>query len=305
MRILVVGAGSTGGFFGACLARAGRDVTFLVRAGRAHQLQQEGLQVLSPHGDFVLTPQLVGAEHLDGPYDLILLTVKAYALEAALRDIAPAVGPGTMILPVLNGMHQVDAIVDHFGRGPLLGGVCKIASTLDERGRIVQYGTLNELSYGEMDGARSERILRLDALLQDAGFDARLSPDIHREMWEKWVLLAALGGITCLMRGNVGSVVAAPQGEAFVNRLLDEVVAVVRAVGLEPREAFLAEARRQLTLHGSPQTSSMYRDLIGGRPVEAEQIIGDLLGRGQTAGLDLPLLQAAFVHLAVYEQGMG
>ena len=99
MRILVVGAGSTGGFFGACLARAGRDVTFLVRAGRAHQLQQEGLQVLSPHGDFVLTPQLVGAEHLDGPYDLILLTVKAYALEAALRDIVPAVGPGTMILP--------------------------------------------------------------------------------------------------------------------------------------------------------------------------------------------------------------
>ena len=304
MRILVVGAGSTGGFFGARLAQAGRDVTFLVRAGRARQLQHEGLQVLTPHGDFTLTPQLIGAERLQGHYDLIIVTVKAYALEAALRDIAPAVGPQSMILPVLNGLHQVEAITRHFGADALVGGVCKIASTLDERGRIVQYGTLNELAYGEMDGTKSARILRLDEQLQGAGFDARLSADIHREMWEKWVLLASLGGITCLARGNIGAVVAAPQGEAFANRLIDEVVAVVRAVGLPPRDAFLAEARRQLTLHGSPQTSSMYRDLIGGRPVEAEQIIGDLLQRGQQAGLDLPLLQAAFVHLSVYQQGL-
>ncbi|MDF3932096.1 ketopantoate reductase family protein [Pseudomonas citronellolis] len=292
MRILVVGAGSTGGFFGARLAQAGRDVTFLVRAGRARQLQHEGLQVLTPHGDFTLTPQLIGAERLQGHYDLIIVTVKAYALEAALRDIAPAVGPQSMILPVLNGLHQVEAITRHFGADALVGGVCKIASTL------------NELAYGEMDGTKSARILRLDEQLQGAGFDARLSTDIHREMWEKWVLLASLGGITCLARGNIGAVVAAPQGEAFANRLIDEVVAVVRAVGLPPRDAFLAEARRQLTLHGSPQTSSMYRDLIGGRPVEAEQIIGDLLQRGQQAGLDLPLLQAALVHLSVYQQGL-
>ncbi|CDF84076.1 2-dehydropantoate 2-reductase [Pseudomonas sp. QL9] len=304
MRILVVGAGSTGGFFGARLAQAGRDVTFLVRPAREQVLRENGLRVLSSHGDFSLAPRLVTADSLDGPYDLVLLTVKAYALEAALDDLAPAIGPDSMILPVLNGMHHVDAVTRRFGAGVLLGGVCKIASTLDAQGRIVQYGTLNELAYGEMDGSQSERIQRVDECLRGAGFDARLSASIHREMWEKWILLASLGGITCLMRGSIGEVVAAPQGSAFALRLIDEVVAVVRTVGEPPSEAFLGEARRLLTLRGSPQTSSMYRDLIGGHPVEAEQIIGDLLQRGQQAGLDTPLLQAVYVHLSVYQQGL-
>lgn len=304
MRILVVGAGSTGGFFGARLAQAGRDVTFLVRPAREQVLRENGLRVLSSHGDFSLAPRLVTADSLDGPYDLVLLTVKAYALEAALDDLAPAIVPDSMILPVLNGMHHVDAVTRRFGAGVLLGGVCKIASTLDAQGRIVQYGTLNELAYGEMDGSQSERIQRVDECLRGAGFDARLSASIHREMWEKWILLASLGGITCLMRGSIGEVVAAPQGSAFALRLIDEVVAVVRTVGEPPSEAFLGEARRLLTLRGSPQTSSMYRDLIGGHPVEAEQIIGDLLQRGQQAGLDTPLLQAVYVHLSVYQQGL-
>ncbi|WP_160287151.1 2-dehydropantoate 2-reductase [Pseudomonas knackmussii] len=304
MRILVVGAGSTGGFFGARLAQAGRDVTFLVRPSREQVLRENGLRVLSPHGDFSLTPRLVTADSLDGLYDLVLLTVKAYALDAALNDLAPAIGPDSMILPVLNGMHHVEAVTRRFGAGALLGGVCKIASTLDSQGRIVQYGTLNDLAYGEMDGSRSERIQRVDECLRGAGFDARLSASIRREMWEKWILLASLGGITCLMRGSVGEVVAAPQGSAFALRLIDEVVAVVRTVGEPPSEAFLGEARRLLTLRGSPQTSSMYRDLIGGHPVEAEQIIGDLLQRGQQAGLDTPLLQAVYVHLSVYQQGL-
>lgn len=304
MRILIVGAGSTGGFFGARLAQAGRDVTFLVRPAREQSLREHGLRVHSPHGDFSLTPRLATADSLDGPYDLVLLTVKAYALEAALNDLAPAIGPDSMILPVLNGMHHVDAVSRRFGAGVLLGGVCKIASTLDEQGRIVQYGTLNELAYGEMDGSLSERIQRVDECLRGAGFEARLSTSIHREMWEKWILLASLGGITCLMRGSVGEVVATAQGSAFVLRLIDEVVAVVRTVGEPPSEAFLAEAQRLLTLRGSPQTSSMYRDLIGGHPVEAQQIIGDLLQRGQQAGLDTPLLQAVQVNLSVYQQGL-
>ncbi|WP_435609426.1 2-dehydropantoate 2-reductase [Pseudomonas knackmussii] len=304
MRILVVGAGSTGGFFGARLAQAGRDVTFLVRPAREQVLRENGLRVLSSHGDFSLAPRLVTADSLDGPYDLVLLTVKAYALEAALDDLAPAIGPDSMILPVLNGMHHVDAVTRRFGAGVLLGGVCKIASTLDAQGRIVQYGTLNELAYGEMDGSQSERIQRVDECLRGAGFDARLSASIHREMWEKWILLASLGGITCLMRGSVGEVVAVPQGGAFALRLIDEVVAVVRKVGEPPSDTFLAEAKRLLTLRGSPQTSSMYRDLSGGHPVEAEQIIGDLLQRGQQAGLDTPLLQAVYVHLSVYQQGL-
>jgi 2-dehydropantoate 2-reductase len=301
MRMLVVGAGSTGGYFGGRLAAAGRDVTFLVRPGRAAQLAQDGLRILSPAGDLALPPRLVTADRIDGPYDAVLLTVKAYALDAALRDVAPAVGPDTMILPVLNGMRQVELISARFGAQALTGCVCKVAAELDDQGRIIHLAPFHDLAYGEMSGEASARTQALDGFMRDAGFNARLSPTIRREMWEKWILLASLGSITSLMRGNVGEVQAAPGGEAFANALLDEVVAIVQAVGTPPADAFLEFARAQLTARNSKQTSSMYRDLIKGAPVEAEQIVGDLLARGQQAGIAAPLLSAAFTHLSVYQ----
>lgn len=301
MRMLVVGAGSTGGYFGARLAAAGRDVTFLVRPGRAAQLARDGLQVRSPAGDLALAPRLVTADRIDGAYDAVLLTVKAYALDAALRDVAPAVGPETMVLPVLNGMRQVEAITARFGATALAGCVCKVAAELDQQGRIVHLAPFHDLAYGEMSGEESARMQALDAFMQGAGFSARLSPVIQREMWEKWVLLASLGAITSLMRGNIGEVQAAPGGEAFAHALLDEVVSIVQAVGTPPADAFLATARAQLTAKDSKQTSSMYRDLMKGAPIEAEQIVGDLLARGRQAGVAAPLLSAAFTHLSVYQ----
>jgi len=301
MRMLVVGAGSTGGYFGARLAAAGRDVTFLVRPARAAQLAQDGLQVRSPAGDLALQPRLVTADRIDGPYDAVLLTVKAYALDAALRDVAPAVGPQTMVLPVLNGMRQVEAITQHFGAQAQAGCVCKVAAELDPQGRIIHLAPFHDLAYGEMSGEESARMRALDTFMQGAGFTARLSPVIQREMWEKWVLLASLGAITSLMRGNIGEVQAAPGGEAFANALLDEVVGIVQAVGTAPSESFLATARAQLTAKDSKQTSSMYRDLLKGAPIEAEQIVGDLLARGRQAGVAAPLLSAAFTHLSVYQ----
>jgi 2-dehydropantoate 2-reductase len=177
-----------------------------------------------------------------------------------------------------------------------------VATTVDAEGRIVQLTRLQDLAYGEMDGTRSERIARLDAAMQGAGFPARLSPDIQAEMWEKWDMLAALGAITCLMRGRVGEVNAAPGGTAFVLRVLDEVVATVTAEGHPPRPEFLAEARKLLTDPASTQTSSMYRDLQQGRPIEAEQIVGDLVARGARHRLSLPLLGAAYAHLSIYQE---
>jgi 2-dehydropantoate 2-reductase len=304
MRILVVGAGATGGYFGGRLAQAGRDVTFLVRDKRAAQLRTSGLQIISPHGDFTLAPKLVTANKLNQPFDAVLLTVKAYALEAALKDIAPAVGPDTMILPVLNGMKQVDAIKARFGSQALAGGICKIASRLDLQGRIVQMNQLQYLAYGEMNGDVTDRIRRLDKDMHGAGFDARLSPDIEREMWEKWLLLASLGAITCLARGNIGQVAAAPGGFEFAAGIFDEVASVISAVGRKPTETYLTETKAMMTQKGSPQTSSMYRDLQNGYPVEAEQIIGDLLDRARRAKIAAPLLSAAFVNLSVYQNGL-
>jgi 2-dehydropantoate 2-reductase len=301
MKILVVGAGSTGGYFGARLAQAGRDVTFLVRPARAARLREDGLRVISPHGDFSITPQLLTASEITGAFDIILLTVKAFALGPALDDIAPAMGSKTMILPVLNGMKHMDAMIARFGAAPLLGGACKVATTLAPEGRIVQLLPLQELAYGELNGENTPRIRALDSFMQNAGFDARLSPVIEREMWEKWVLLASLGGINCLMRDSIGAVAAAPGGTEFASAFLDECRAIATAAGHPPSAAFDTAARAVLTAPGSSMTSSMYRDLMAGQAVEADQIIGDFLHRAQALGVAAPLLAAAYVNLSIYQ----
>ncbi|MEP9379242.1 ketopantoate reductase family protein [Aquabacter sp. CN5-332] len=304
MKLLVVGAGSVGGYFGGRLAQAGRDVTFLARPARAAQLRSRGLEIVSPYGDVTLQPKVVTADALDGPYDAIILSVKAYALDAAVADLAPAVGPDTMILPVLNGMRHVDVLTARFDAHAVAGCACKVATILDGEGRIIQLSKLQDFAYGEMDGTRSERIERLDQTLTGAGFTARLSPVIAREMWEKWTLLAALGGITCLMRGNIGEIEAAPGGRDFSLAFLDEVVSVISAAGVPPSAEFLAMARAQLTEKGSAWASSMYRDLQNDRPVEADQILGDLSARGAKAGIPTPLISASYANLSIYAQGL-
>jgi 2-dehydropantoate 2-reductase len=301
MRLLVVGAGSTGAYFGGRLAAAGRDVSFLVRPRRAEQIRAHGLGVRSPHGDFTFEPKVLIAPELSGPFDAVLLTVKAFSLEQALRDITPAVGPETMILSVLNGMRHLDGIAQSFGSSAIVGCVCKVATMLDAKGHVVHLAPFNELAYGERDGTSSTRTTALDAFMQGAGFDARLSATIEREMWEKWTLLAAVGAMTCLMRGAIGDIVAAPGGLDYINATLAEVVAIVRAAGVAPSEPFLETIRRQLTAQGSTFASSMYRDLQQGAPIEADQIVGDLLARAAVSGVAAPLLATAYAHLRVYQ----
>ena len=304
MRILIIGAGAVGGYFGGRLTQAGRDVAFLVRPSRAKQLGQDGLRIISPHGDAVLTPKLVSAEEIDTPYDLVFLSVKAYALEAAMNDFAAAVGPETMILPVLNGMRHVDLLTKRFGEDAVIGGVCQVASEIDDAGRIVQLADFQQLVYGERNGETTPRLQTLDATLQGRGFDARLSTDIMQEMWEKWIQLASLGAITCLMRGAIGQIVAVPGGADLSLKVLDESAAVATACGHKPSEALLARHTAAMTARGSPLTSSMYRDLRKGAPVEADHILGDFIERGDGHGVATPLLQAAFVNLRMYQGGL-
>lgn len=305
MRILVVGAGAVGGYFGARLAAAGREVTFLVRPARATQLRRDGLRVLSPHGDIALAPRLATAGDAASPHDLILLGVKAYALGAAMADLAPFLGPDSAILPLLNGMRHVDLLAQRFGGDRVLGGVCRIAADLDAEGRVVQLGDFHQLIYGERDGSRSARILGVDEALRGAGFDARLSPDIVQAMWDKWVQLASLGAATCLFGGAVGQIVAVPGGETLVRHIIDECAAVAAACGHPPTPDFLAPHVKALTTPGSGFASSMYRDMRKGAPVEAEHILGDLVARGEAHGVATPLLRAALVALLVYQGRRG
>ena len=301
LRILIVGAGAVGGYFGGRLAQAGRDVTFLVRPSRAKQLSQDGLRIISPHGDAVLSPKLISADKIDAPYDIIFLSVKAYALEAAMNDFAAAVGPETIIFPVLNGMRHIDILTRRFGEHAVIGGVCLVAAEINHQGRIVQLADFQRLVYGERNGETTPRLKALDATLQGAGFDAHLSPEIMQAMWEKWVQLASLGAITCLMHGTIGEIVAAPGGAELSIDALNESVAVATACGYKPSEKVLSRHAAAMTAPGSLLTSSMYRDLRNGAPVEADQILGDFIERGSAHGVAAPLLKAAFVNLRVYQ----
>jgi 2-dehydropantoate 2-reductase len=301
MRILVVGAGAIGGYFGGRLKAAGRDVTFLVRARRAAQLAKSGLIIKSPLGDVALpSPPIVMAETLRERFDLILLSCKAYDLASAVDSFAPAVGPNTVIVPVLNGMAHMDFLGARFGAGTVFGGQCLISTTLDAEGRIIHLNDTHLLSFGEQDGSQSPRAQAIAAALSGAKFDAKLSPAILQEMWEKWAFIATSAGITCLMRATFCDIVAAG-GVEYTIGMYDECCAIAAANGFGPREASLQRSRAMITAPGSPISASMMRDIERGAPIEADHVVGDLLHRGKREGRDHPLLRIAFAHLKAYE----
>lgn len=302
MRILIVGAGATGGYFGARLAQAGRDVTFLVREPRKQQLEQQGMQVKSPHGDFTVTPALLLARELTTPFDLIILTVKSFALSQALEDIAPAVGAQTLIMPVLNGMRHIDILRQRFGAEKVIGGYCKIHATLGAAGEIVQMAPLHQLFYGDLQGDNGMRLQTVDTTLRDCGFEAILTDTLMSELWEKWLLLSTLGAVTCLSRGNTQQVLQTSGGGALLRDLFNEVLVVMRADGYQERPAITAKVYDYISQPGVPMTSSMYRDLTQGYAIEADHVIGDLLTRAARHNVRVPLLNAVYVNLCVYQQ---
>lgn len=304
MRILIVGAGAVGGYFGARLAAAGRDVTFLVRAGRAEQLRRTGLVVESPHGDLSIQPKLLLTSEIIKPFDLIVLSTKAYSLDAAIQDFAPAVGPETMILPLLNGLRHFDTLDARFGERAVLGGSSRIVSDLSPEGHVLQVGPLHDILFGERDRSVTPRIEALDATLKGCGFPTTLSPDILASLWMKWTLLSSLAGTTCLLRGTIGKIEATAGGAETVRTVIAESAAIAAANGYPQKPDFLAQHTARLTEPGSTLTASMFRDLQKGAPVEADHILGDLLARGHAHGIAAPLLQAAYVQLSVYSSSL-
>jgi 2-dehydropantoate 2-reductase len=302
MRFLVVGAGAIGGYFGGRLLEAGRDVTFLVRPRRAAELAGAGLTIRSRFGDAALPapPRLLASE-LKEPFDVVVLSCKAYDLEGAMDSFAPAVGPGTAIMPLLNGMRHLEALDARFGRDRVLGGWCTISTTLDAQRRVIHLNDIHTLRFGERDGAHSARAEAIAAAFSGAKFDGALSEAILQEMWEKWAFIAAAAGITCLMRATIGDIAAAGAAD-LANALLDECVAVAALQGFAPRPEFLERIRAMLTAPGSPLAASMLRDMERGAPTEGDHILGDLMRRAGPAGADrTPLLRIACAHLGAYE----
>jgi 2-dehydropantoate 2-reductase len=303
MRILVVGAGAIGGYFGGRMLAAGRDVTFLVRPRRASELASAGLVIKSPTGDVTLkNPPTVQADKLSEKFDAVLLSCKAFDLEDAIKSFAPAVGPQTAIIPLLNGMLHLDALDRKFGAERVLGGLCAIAVTLNEQREVVQLQPMQSLNFGERDGKLSDRVRAHPQAMASRQFGAVASEHIIQEMWEKWVFLASLAASTCLMRTSVGNILASPGGKDFILGMLDECSAVATAEGYPPRAPFLERTRGMLTAEGSPMTASMFRDIKAGAPVEADHVIGDLIARGDAGKVPVPRLRTAYTHLKAYEK---
>ncbi len=299
MRILVLGAGGIGGYFGGRLAEAGTDVTFLVRPARAARLAETGLVVHSPHGDIVRPVRTV--TEASAGYDLVLLTCKAYDLDAAMAAIAPAMAGGASVLPMLNGMRHLDRLDAAFGAGAVLGGLCHIAATLDASGEVRHLNKLHALTLGPRQPAQAARVADFAAACRDARFDLRVAEDPIQDMWEKFVLLATMAAMTCLMRANVGQIMQAEDGETLVLTALAESDAVAAAAGHASRPARLAAARATLTERGSSFAASMLRDVERGGPTEAAHVVGDMLARAHAAGQAAPLLRTAWCHLQAYE----
>lgn len=300
MRVLILGAGAIGGCYGARLIEAGHDVAFLVRSARAALLAKHGLRIRSGRGDFSQPVQAITAVAAGAHYDLAVVSCKAYDLDSAIAAIAPAVGDRTLVLPLLNGVRQLDALDAAFGAAHVLGGVCHISVTLDAEGAVHQFGSLDRLTFGSRDPAMSVPV-DIAAGLHTLGPNVIHSADILAAMWEKFAFIATLAGLTCLMRGSVGEIVVTADGADLARRLYVECTETARRSGHVLSTTATIDAERVLTMPNSPLKASMLRDLERGARTECEHILGDMRARAIAHALDTPLLAAALTHLRVYE----
>ncbi|PPC85596.1 MAG: 2-dehydropantoate 2-reductase [Hyphomicrobium sp.] len=301
MRILILGAGATGGYFGGKLAASGGDVTFLVRERRAADLSRNGLRIESPNGNVQTPVKTVTQEALRTDYDAIILSCKAYDLVSAIDAIRQGVGPSTIVLPLLNGMRQLDALDKTFGAEKILGGTCHISAALTEDGIIRHFSPFDALTLGARHPNQKEACNRLFSTLQSGGFETRLSENVIGAMWEKWVLLATLAGMTCMMRATIGEIVATQNGAMQISAMLDECCAIAKAYNYTPKPAAVELIRATLTDSTSTISSSMLRDMQRDSRIEADHIVGDLIARADAASIATPSLKIAYTHLQVYQ----
>ncbi len=303
MRILVLGAGGVGGYFGGRLAQKGSDVTFLVRPARAQTIARDGLRIESRHGNWQGQVRCVTQDAVRPVYDVVLLTAKAYDLATASDAIAPALSDEkrpAYVLPLLNGIAHMDVLDRRFGRNRVLGGVAYIGATLAPDGRILHLNEFHRIHFGPRTDSQRALCQRLSDELTGVGFNWQAVDAIEQAQWDKWVLLATLAGMTCLMRGSVGDIVATQAGAKLMLALLAECAGVAAAEGFATPESEMTRYRGMLTQAGSAFTASMLRDVESGGQTEGEHILSALLARARARNLQTPLLEIATTHLEAY-----
>jgi 2-dehydropantoate 2-reductase len=306
MRILILGAGGVGGYFGGRLQEAGADVTFLVRPGRAETLRENGLVIKSPAGDARLPVETIGIGEPARRFDIALIACKAYDFESAIDAVEPHIDAGAVALPLLNGMAHNDRARERLGHGRVVGGMCQCSTTLNAAGEIIHLNPIARMVFGSF--ADQPNHSEIDPVLDNflaacgkANFKSKRNDPIDQDLWDKWVMLATLAGMTTLMRASVGEIIAAKDGRELMAEFLEEAIAVATEEEYPPSPEYLASVRKLLFEPGSAFTASMLRDMEAGGPIESEEIIGDMYRRARHAGLDAHLLRTAYCNLQAYE----
>ena len=305
MKILILGAGGTGGYFGGRLHQGGADVTFLVREKRAWQIAEEGLRIESTKGNVTLQVKTTQANAAKPQYDLIILSCKAYDLDASIAALIPimssAMVPHTCVVPLLNGISHIDSLDAAFGKSRVMGGSCQIAATLTRDGIVKSMADVQSIVWGAREGSQEALAQKLGAAFANTTVDWRVSENIMQDLWEKVTFLSTLAGMTCLMRATVGQILAAPDGRTLMRRYLDSCITIATREGYAPRANVLERFESVLNSTGSPLTASMLRDLENGGPIEADHIVGFMLNKAREYGIDDTMLSVAYAHLKAYE----
>jgi len=305
MRFLILGAGALGGYFGGMLRRGGAEVGFLVRPRRAAQLREQGLVVTLPDGEYRSPVKALLSGEIDGPYDIVLLACKAYDLDGAMDAVAPALGAASAVLPILNGINHIETLVARFGQERVLGGLGMVNGELSLEGVVaMRVLTPSHISFGELNGERSNRCLEVQRAFAAGGVPSTVSDHILADMWGKFCGFGAIAVIHTLMRARAGEIAATAAGAGLVDAAIDECAQVAAAEGYPPTSAPGEFARSLYTRADSAYRPSILVDLAAGRPTEGEHTIGDLVRRADRHGLAVPLLRAALCNLQIHEAGL-
>jgi 2-dehydropantoate 2-reductase len=301
MKTLILGAGAIGGYVGGRLHQSGADVTFLVRPARREALARDGLVIKSTKGDITQQVKTVLKGSEGAPYDVVILTCKAYDLDSAIEAVAPAVGANTTVVPLLNGMRHIDVLAAKFGDAKVAGGLARVGVAMTPEGTILHTSPFAAISFGERDGKPARKALvELDAAIKKSGVDGGLHQSIVEDLWDKWIMLCSLAAMCCLMRGTSGDILEAAEGQAIVLETVEECRKVAAAAGCDPGDKGMANVRSYLTQKGSKFAASMLHDLEKGNMVEADHVVSDMIARAKKAGIAAPNLRIAYAHLQTY-----
>lgn len=304
MRIAVIGAGGVGGAFGAALAKAGADVTFVARGAHLAAMRKNGLRVEGGRGDTHLTPTRATDDPTSiGVVDLVLFCVKLWDVETAGVAIRPLVGPETAVIPLQNGIDASERLSPILGDNAVMGGVAQISATIAEPGVIRQTGTFMRLIFGELDGSISQRGQAFHALCQRAGFDSTLTEQIQTELWLKFILLASNAGITALTRQSLGKLREDADIMPYFSAAFQEVVDVGRARGIALPEDAVQRGVKMVENAPPPMMASMAVDLIRGNRIELPWLSGKVVQLGRELGVPTPVHSMLYAMLKPYVNG--